>query len=45
VLNCTYMKYVTKVQTLLTASKVVGLVLIVTLGAVVLSRGKPIVTL
>ncbi|XP_061188388.1 large neutral amino acids transporter small subunit 2-like [Saccostrea echinata] len=39
VLNCIYMKYVTKVQTFLTASKVVCLILIITLGAVVLSRG------
>lgn len=39
VLNCIYMKYVTKVQTVLTASKVVCLILIIVLGAVVLGRG------
>lgn len=33
------MKYVTKVQTVLTASKVVCLILIIVLGAVVLGRG------
>ncbi|XP_022337898.2 large neutral amino acids transporter small subunit 2-like [Crassostrea virginica] len=38
-LNCIYMKYVTKVQTFLTACKVACMVLIITLGAVVLVRG------
>lgn len=40
ILNCVYMKYVTKVQTLLSGSKLLVLLLIIGAGIYNLAKGK-----
>ena len=39
-LNCVYMKYVTKIQMILTSTKIIGLLVIIICGMIKLVQGK-----